>query len=373
MSRRTEKMAEAAAAEANRAAMEPVAEPIAESVEKPSTDASEAGRVLRAQRDKPEPPKPRHEENPRNKIYKEIVESRLEKAEEPDTDKPLEVKDTPEVPAPVATPPASPPTEPPPSVEPVGVASTVKVKVDGVESEVPQSEIDEYGGVKAYQISKAAENRLNKANETVAQSNRQQAQLMQLMQAAFQRQQEPVKTPVQQIQERIDAVRYGTPEESAKAMQEILELSNPRIDQAALEHRTMARMKQTLAVDNFRTEFADVVANPILMTAARSIEQERLQKMQAEGQTPDWPVFYRQLGNELRAVIGPKQSQPTPTPQPETGTPSQSKEERKASNIVSLPQASARAASKEKEELTPEQSRAKAIRDMRRARGQPTE
>jgi hypothetical protein len=78
MSRRTEKMAEAAAAEANRAAMEPVAEPIAESVEKPSTDASEAGRVLRAQRDKSaEPPRPRHEENPRNKIYKEIVESRL--------------------------------------------------------------------------------------------------------------------------------------------------------------------------------------------------------------------------------------------------------------------------------------------------------
>jgi hypothetical protein len=366
MSRRTDKMAEAAAAEANQAAVEPVSEPI--------NPASEAGRVLRAQRDKPvekpEPVTPRHEQNPRNKIYAELVESR--KTEEVAEDKPVEPTPEP-TPEPDAVAPASPPVDPPPSTEPVAAAPMVKVKVDGVESEVPQSEIDEYGGVKAYQISKAAENRLNKANETVAQSNRQQAQLMQLMQAAFQRQQEPVKTPVQQIQERIDAVRYGTPEESAKAMQEILELSNPRIDQAALEHRTMARMKQTLAVDNFRTEFADVVANPILMTAARSLEQERLQQMQVEGRTPDWPVFYRQLGNELRAVIGPKQSQPTPTPQPETGNPSQSKEERKASNIVSLPQASARATPKEKEELTPDQARNKALRDMRRARGQPTE
>jgi hypothetical protein len=344
MSRRGAGAAEAAAAAANEAAR--------------SVDASEAGRVLRAQRDKePEQQKtveverPEPKKNPQAQIEDEIVEAhRARQKEEEDealkTEPKAEVVETPE---PVADAPESSPTEPPPSV-PVASAPMVKVKVDGEEFEVAQAEVDEAGGVQAYRMVKAMENRM--------------LQWFQQQMAP----KEPQKTPQQAIMEKIDSLRYGTPEESAKAMQEILELSNPRIDQASLEQRTMARMKQSLAVESFKSEFADVVANPILMTAAKAMEQDRLQ----QGIPQDWNQFYKQLGNELRAVIGPKPSQASPVIEQtqQTSTPSQSdKEARKASNIVNLPQAAARAAAPAE---TKQKSREDILNEERKARGIPT-
>jgi hypothetical protein len=330
---------------------------------------------LRAQRDKePEQQKtveverPEPKKNPQAQIEDEIVEAHRARQKEEEeealkTEPKAEVVETPE---PVADAPESSPTEPPPSV-PVASAPMVKVKVDGEEFEVAQAEVDEAGGVQAYRMVKAMENRLKKATETANESKRVNAQMLQWFQQQM-APKEPQKTPQQAIMEKIDSLRYGTPEESAKAMQEILELSNPRIDQASLEQRTMARMKQSLAVESFKSEFADVVANPILMTAAKAMEQDRLQ----QGIPQDWNQFYKQLGNELRAVIGPKPSQASPVIEQtqQTSTPSQSdKEARKASNIVNLPQAAARAAAPAE---TKQKSREDILNEERKARGIPT-
>jgi hypothetical protein len=377
MSRRTDKMASEAAAEANQAAVEPVSEPI--------NPASEAGRVLRAQRDKPvekpEPVTPRHEQNPRNKIYAELVESR--KTEEVAEDKP---EPTPEpTPEPDAVAPASPPVDPPPSTEPVAAAPTVKVKVFGEEMDVPQSEVDEAGGVAAYQKQRAADVQFKKANEVMEQARKEREQLMQFYAQHFQTQQ-PQVTPQQAAARKAELVEqmvYGDTQQKLAAYEELSKINSPQIDQNQIMAQTIHTLMRLQAEDKFKDEFSDVLGNPLLQRLALQMRDDLLQVSATK--PLDWNKELRGVGNQLRALVG-RTTNPTSTGVTNTttgqtipataspqGTPTSAKEERKASNIVSLPQASARATPKEKEELTPDQARNKALRDMRRARGQPTE
>jgi hypothetical protein len=384
MSRRTDKMASEAAAEANQAAVEPVSEPI--------NPASEAGRVLRAQRDKPvekpEPVTPRHEQNPRNKIYAELVESRKESSDlsQSDTDKPEEIK--PEAPAPDAVAPASPPVDPPPSTEPVAAAPTVKVKVDGEEFEVPQSEVDEAGGVQSYRMVKAMENRLKKATDTATEARKTQEQTMQLLQSLFQQQRQPQVTPQQAAARKAELVEqmvYGDTQQKLAAYEELSKLnSGQQFDPQQFKQSLKVELAIQSSADKFKSEFADLISNPDILALATIKERQMLDKYNMSNLPASFDTEYRKIGNELRALVGrPTQpaaeasntttGQTIPATASPQGTPTSAKEERKASNIVSLPQASARATPKEKEELTPDQARNKALRDMRRARGQPTE
>jgi hypothetical protein len=382
MSRRTDKMAEAAAAEANQAAVEP---------SEPVNPASEAGRVLRAQRDKPvekpEPVTPRHEQNPRNKIYAELVESRkeVEKSEEPTTDKPEEIK--PEAPAPDAVAPASPPVDPPPSTEPVAAAPTVKVKVFGEEMDVPQSEVDEAGGIAAYQKQRAADVQFKKANEVMEQARKEREQLMQFYAQHFKAQQ-PQVTPQQAAARKAELVEqmvYGDTQQKLAAYEELNKLnSGQQFDPQQFKQSLKVELAIQSSADKFKSEFADLISNPDILALATIKERQMLDKYNMSNLPASFDTEYRKIGNELRALVGrPTQpaaeasntttGQTIPATASPQGTPTSAKEERKASNIVSLPQASARATPKEKEELTPDQARNKALRDMRRARGQPTE
>lgn len=342
--------------------------------QKAAMEASEAGRVLQSQRQpkeevesvEPAPqsdvPRPAPRNDPRDMAMQEILESRKEQAEEV-TEPPVEA----------APEPAEATVEAPQAVEPAPEApKTVKVKVDGEEFDVAQAEIDEAGGVPQYRIMRAMENRLKKANETVNETKRNQMALVQYLQQQAYLQQQPKETPEQFMASKIDVIRYGTPEESAAALREVMERSNPRIDQQAIETRTVERMRQSLAVEEFRKEFPEVVANPILMKAATTLENERIAQIMQRGETPQWSSLYRQLGNELRSVLGrPSQSvQPPAQTQEQTGTPSQpDREARKASNVVSLPQAGSRAALPE--EPKPK-SREDILNEMKKSRGIPT-
>jgi hypothetical protein len=188
-----------------------------------------------------------------------------------------------------------------------------------------------------------------------------------------QRAQQPApQTPDQLIAEKIDVIRYGSPEESAAALREVLEKSNPRIDQNALLQASttlaVSRMQQSLAVEKFKQEFPEVVANQLVMKLATTLENERIAQMQQAGHTPDWTSFYNQLGNEVRNVIG-KPSQPAPaTNDPSTPSPVVDKEARKAS-IVTLPTAAARASLPE---APKPETREDTLNSMRKARGIPT-
>jgi hypothetical protein len=251
-----------------------------------------------------------------------------------------------------------------PSVE---APKTVKVKVDGEELDAPQADVDDAGGVKSYQIQKAAENRLRKANDTLAEVRRVQAEIEQARVAA-QKPKEPEVTDDQFIASKIDAVRFGTPEESAAALREIMNRSNKPLDQNAIVEQATNRFRHDQAVAQFDTEFQDIVTNPLLLKLVVSLRNERIPQQKGH---VEWTQFYRAIGNEVRSVVGKPTSSPA-TPSTTSGTPSQQsdKEARKAANVVNIPTAAARAAPPKEEK--PE-TRQDVINKMRASRGLPVD
>jgi hypothetical protein len=259
------------------------------------------------------------------------------------------IKEKPEIPADL----------PPPTPESMLQGSkfspgTVRVKVDGEEFDVSQQEIDEHGGVRAYQIQKAAENRLQKANEALAELRQLQAE----------RKSEPKVTPDDFVKSKIEQLRWGTPEESAQALKEIVEKYQAKpIDQNMIIEAAADRIRHDEAVKAFDKEFTDIGQSNLHLKLVVALRNERL----AKGHPGDWNSFYRSLGNEVRAVM-PKQSQPKQA-QAMSDTPSQAsdKEERKSS-IVNLPQAATRAALPEEPKT---ETRQDLLNSMRKARGLP--
>ena len=237
-------------------------------------------------------------------------------------------------------------------------APTVRVKVDGEEFDVSQAEIEEAGGVKAYQIQRAADKRLRQANETLAEAKKLQSSHS-----------ESKQTPDDFLKSKIEVLRWGTPDESAAAFKEILERQNKPIDHNMIVEMAADRIRHDDAVKQFDKEFTDIGGSPLHLKLIVAIRNERLQ----QGHPGDWGNFYRSLGNEVRAVM-PKQSASGTTSQTAdkstTGSTSQAsdKEERKSS-IVNLPQAAARAALPE--EPKPE-TRSDILNQMRKTRGLPT-
>jgi hypothetical protein len=250
----------------------------------------------------------------------------------------------------------------------------VRVKVDGDEFDAPADEVEAAGGVKSFQILKAAENRFAKANKLVEESGKSQSQILQLVQALLQQQPKqeakPVQSDSQFIASKLQTIRFGSDEEGASALQEVLSrFQQKQVDPNELVSAATNRFNNQQAVENFKKEFGDVMANPHLSKLAAVLDTERRQQLPV-GQAVDWNDFYRKIGNELRPLTG-KQSQPATTTKTDGNTSQQSvKEERKAS-ISTIPTAAARAALPEPEkELTPEEERKAWLASQKKARGQ---
>ena len=246
----------------------------------------------------------------------------------------------------------------------VEAPKTVKVKVDGEEFDVEQSEIDEAGGVGPYRIMKAMENRLKKASELVAEAQKQKAQ-------APKEPEKPSVSRQQFIAERMDKIRFGTPEEAAQAQLEIMEYGKEKqLDPSAISNMVKEQIKNENAVAKFRTNFPDIANNPILWDAAASLERRKSVAWEKSGRPVDWDAEYSKIGNEIRSAFG-RQSQPT-TQTVTASTPSSpSKEEKKAGAVVTLPTAGARAAlPKEDKEPTPDEERKSWFAETKKARGQ---
>lgn len=323
-----------------------------------------------------EPAEPARDETvrlpPRNEPRRQAMEEILASREQTEPT-PVEVAPEPVAPSPEAILAANTPADPiveTPVIE-TPVIEMVKVKIDGVESEVPKTEIDEEGGIVAYQRNKASENRLAKVNQELAETKKLQAQMVSWIQQN-QKPAAPVETDDQFIASRMDAIRFGTVEQSAAAMREVLQRSNPKVDQGAITQGAISEFKRQSAVENFNKEFQDVATNPLLKRLAISLEMERGPQAWTDPRT-DWNDFFRKIGNEVRSVSArPYQpSTPTATPAaPATGNTSQvSDKEARKSSIVNLPTAAARAALPT--ESKPE-TREDTLNNMRKSRGIPT-
>jgi hypothetical protein len=255
---------------------------------------------------------------------------------------------------------------------------TVRVKVDGEEFDAPAEEVEAAGGLKAYQLTKANENRLAKTNAALEETRKVQAQMAEWLQKQSQANQKPEPTDAQFIQERIDKIRFGSAEEAAQVLREVMDRGRPQVDQNQIVLRATTNFKYDMADQEFKREFADVLSNPHAAMLARVLESQRIAEYSPNGQanwqalsTVDWQSFKRKIGNELRTSFG-RPSQPAAETKEKTGTTSQpsEKEARKAS-IVNLPTAAARAEGpKEEKELSPEEERKALVAQAKKARGQ---
>lgn len=311
-----------------------------------------------------EPPK-RYSEQ-RTAMIEEIAASRRPEAPE--------VKDEPK-PEPKTEQKPEPKPEPEPekveaapveAVETPAETKTVRVKVDGEEFDVPQEDVDAAGGVRAYQIQRAAENRLKKTNEVLAEIRKAQAEFFELQKQA--KPKEPEVTDDQFIAERVDKIRFGTPEESAQALKEIIARSNKPVDPNKIIEQATGKIWHDQAVRQFDQEFQDLVTNPDLLDL---IVVKRNKKLaQLKGAPADWTKFYRDIGNEVRSIVAKPTSQATQSTT--SGTPSQqsTREERKAAAAVTVPASAARAAPPPEDK--PE-TREDVLRNLRRSRGLPVD
>ena len=310
--------------------------------------------------------------NPRDGMMEEVIarhnkgfepqehEAEPEKSETPKPEPEAKAEHKPEVKAEPAPEPVA------EAVQPVVEApKSVRVKVDGQEFEVPEAEINEAGGLRAYQLQRAGENRLNKINEILAK--------------AHQTATPPAPAPISDdafIASKMDIIRFGTPEESASALKEVLQRQNPRVDNTIVINQAVTQIKRDNAIAKFREEFSEVSANPDLMKLAGIFENELLSKIPHQALSDpqfvnqfDWNNVYRTIGNRVRGAVGRPSQPPQPSQTNGTPSPSPDKEARKAS-IVNLPTAAARAV--KPEEAKPE-TRADILNDMRKSRGLPTE
>jgi hypothetical protein len=250
---------------------------------------------------------------------------------------------------------------PPPTAESMLQGSkfspgTSKQVVDGEEYQVPQSEIDDAGGEKAWRIGRAAENRLQKANEALAEVRKLQESKADTSKA----------TTDDFVKSKIEQLRWGSPEESAAALKEIVQKFQPQqLDQNAIVEMAADRMRHDEAVKGFDKEFADIGQSNLHLKLVMAIRNERLQK----GHPGDWGNFYRSIGNEVRAVM-PKQSQPKQTATTQASPSQASDKEERKSSIVNLPTATAQRAEIPEEPKT--ETREDLLNKMRKKRGLPT-
>ena len=260
------------------------------------------------------------------------------------------------------------------------VPTTSKQKVDGVEYDVPLSEIEDAGGDKVWRINKAAENRLAKAKEATEEARKAQAAI-----AAWQQQQVAQRPPPpsqDQLFAKLAANRFGTDEEFAANLRDVLNVAIPKVDQNTVILQATASIKRDQANAKFAKDFSDITSNPLLKKLANQMEFDGMAPYVTNNNINwgalsqlDWDGFYSTIGNQVRSVVGPRLSQPSATPAgaaaSASGTPSQlsEKEARKAS-IVNPPQAAAARAAAPVEEKP--ETREEALNRMRKARGIPT-
>lgn len=264
---------------------------------------------------------------------------------------------------------ATPELAPAPAPEP----EMITAKVDGEEFQVPKAEVEEYGGLRAYQMHKAAEKRLAAAKE----AERRIAELLKTADTQVRQPAQPVeppKRPEDIIRDAVAKIQIATPEEGAAALANVLQTLIP--NQQQVSYQTFHLLRATEAEDRFVKENADLVENPLLKQLVISEKQRRLAEYQSKKQLPpDWHQFYTAIGSEIRAAIGrpattPVQAAQTPS-QPTSGsaaTDAQAARVQRKASITALPTASARAPLPE-EQKPP--TRAEVLDNMRKARGQP--
>lgn len=240
----------------------------------------------------------------------------------------------------------------------------VRVKIDGEESDVDAKDVEEFGGVKAYQIAKAAEKRLREAASAKEEATKAVAvarQIIEAQQRAQQMQQHQAQqTQLHQSQAEeakalARALQFGTEEEQQAAIIKLRTPQAPAIDESRLQSVLEAKLEQKMAAKAFVKEYADLLKDPDIHQFAAMKENQILQQ---QGNPADWSEFYKNLGEGLQKLFG----------LPAQQTMEQRREQKaENANVINLPTASGK-----KPEVTEKRPPTvdEVIAGMRKARGQ---
>ncbi len=162
-------------------------------------------------------------------------------------------------------------------------------------------------------------------------------------------------------------IRFGDDAQAAQGMAELLSKVIPQVDPNQIQNQALTRFRMETAAERFKTEYADVMGNPLVAKMAAVRENELLQ----QGVPPDWNKFYAGIGNELRSIMGkPHQLAVVPAATADPTSPATADREARKASIVNLPTAAQKAALPAEEPvLSPEAERKAAIAAMNKARG----
>lgn len=192
----------------------------------------------------------------------------------------------------------------------------VTVKIDGQESQITKSEVDEYGGVKGYQIAKAAEKRLHELNEARQTTNAHNAELARLIQLQRQPAQPaaPQPNPDEGLIRSVNVLR--TSENEQEVLQAVKSLTQPATipaqQIAQLVNAQFAWKEVNTAEKAFVDRIKDVLyepdgstLNPMVYEFAKSRDQMLRNAVIQSGQFPPDPAkFYQELEADIRKRVG---------------------------------------------------------------------
>ncbi len=190
---------------------------------------------------------------------------------------------------------------------PAEPVKTVKLKVDGQEVEVDEAAVRE-AGIKALQKDHAADRRLEESKRVLAEAREIAARLNPPKPA----QPEPPQFDAAAISQKI---RFGSEEESVTAINTLFQnaqQNKPVLPVEAVQMIVRQETEAQRALETFKTEFPEIVADQRLLALAIDSENRRLAQIRAGQIAPtSHTEAYRQHGAAIREWLGViKPSQP---------------------------------------------------------------
>ena len=223
----------------------------------------------------------------------------------------------------------------------------VRIKVDGVETEVEREKVFD-AGLRAMQKESAADRRLQEATEILRRA--EEAAKLTKEQIAH------AESPPQQWDDESIAwvLENGTDEDKAQAVGQLRGRNNATPEQIAQRATALAldRLDFESERNRFVSEYDDIVKDPYLLQLAISAEDKAI----ASGDKRPRRELYKEIGEGIRSWKGGLSG----------GTSSMDDKRAAKTNIVNLPSASSKnTAPEQKKPLTASQ----VIEDIRKSRG----
>ena len=204
--------------------------------------------------------------------------------------------------------------EPAPATEPAPAADYVTVKVNGKTLDVPKEDVENAGGVAAYQVLRAAEERLDLAKEAERRATALGDELEQRLQALpAPNGGQPTSVSREEITDIADDLFYGDKEAKEAALAKILEgQRNTSADPAQIEATIARTLAKQSAIEQFKTDYPELWGDDQLMEIVYNKDDEK----RARNPNQSFTDRYNEIGTEVRewmqGLTGGTH-QPTPT------------------------------------------------------------